>query len=1024
MRVIRSFLILLVLFSLNASAQYFGRNKVQWEKFDFRVLKTQHFDIYYYPEAEPVVQDIGRMAERWYERLSRVFGHQFERKPIVLYANHPDFQQTTTTGGLIGEGTGGFTDSFLNRVVLPLTPVNADNDHVLGHELVHVFQFDISNRVSQTPGRRFNVQQLPLWIIEGLAEYFSQGREDPQTAMWLRDAAINNRMPDLKKITRDPRLSPYQFGQGFWAYVGGRWGDDNVTRLFLASGIVGVEEAFSRVLGATSKEVFEGWAASVRETYDPIVSTRWKPEQLGKALLNKENTGGDLNVSPAISPDGRRVAFLSTRDLFTIGLFLADAQTGKVLKRIVSSDSNPHFDALRFIDSSGSWSPDGEKLAFVVIERGDNRIAIVDVDSGRIEERIKVPGVNALSNPAWSPDGRQIAFSGQARGVSDLYIYDLQSNQVRQITNDPYSDLQPAWSPDGGTLAFVTDRGASTDLALLEFESLRLALVSAGGGAVQLLDLFPETRHINPQFSPDGENLYFIANPGGISDVFRYSVNGGALARVSNVATGVAGITDTSPAMSVAMRSGDVVFSLFEKGRYSIYRANSEAMRGQVVAREGGPGRAGILPPITEGRQETVVSYLDMPTAGLPPRNARFRTGPYDSSLKLTYLGPPTVGAGVSDYGVGLSGSINAYFSDILGTHEVGTALVTGGSSGQSFSSSIAGQVYYLNKEQRINYGAAVSHIPYVSAFTSGRTEVINVDGQPVLADIIQQQRQIQTVDELTLLSHYPLSRTRRMEANAGFSHYGFKLEVEEAIVVGNQIIDHDVRNLPAPDSINLYNAAFAFVGDSSFYGFVSPVKGTRYRFEVGTVHGDLAFQTALADYRRYFFARPVTFAIRGLHYGRYGDDSEDSRLSDLYIGRSTLVRGYDLNDISLSECVREPGSAACPVFDRLVGSKLGVVSAELRLPLVGTEDFGLIRGSFMPVELAAFVDGGVAWTEDEEPKLTFEEDSTERVPVFSAGITARILLGGYLPLQFYYAFPFQRPQQDAVFGFAIAPGW
>src|SRR5688572_16793835 len=325
-----SVITLLVLISTAAHAQYFGRNKVQWEKFDFRVLRTEHFDIYYYPDEEPVVADIGRMAERWYERLSRVFGHTFERKPIVLYANHPDFQQTTTTGGLIGEGTGGFTDAFLNRVVLPLTPVNADNDHVLGHELVHVFQFDIATRAGQQPNRRFNLQQLPLWIIEGLAEYFSQGRVDPQTAMWLRDAAIHDRLPDLKKLSRDPRLSPYQFGQAFWAYIGGRWGDDNVTRLFLASGFLGVEEAFPRVLGVTHKEVFDAWHAAVRETYDPVVTARWKPEQLGQALLSKERSGGDLNVAPVISPDGRQIAYLSTRDLFSIGLFLADAQTGRV----------------------------------------------------------------------------------------------------------------------------------------------------------------------------------------------------------------------------------------------------------------------------------------------------------------------------------------------------------------------------------------------------------------------------------------------------------------------------------------------------------------------------------------------------------------------------------------------------------------------------------------------------------------------------------------------------------------------
>src|SRR3954469_8232437 len=106
----RVLLISLALFSLSlpASAQYFGRNKVQYENFNWRVLKTEHFDIHYYPEEEPAVRDAARMAERWYRRLSSVFQRDFhERKPIILYADQSDFQQTTVVSGMISQGTGG-----------------------------------------------------------------------------------------------------------------------------------------------------------------------------------------------------------------------------------------------------------------------------------------------------------------------------------------------------------------------------------------------------------------------------------------------------------------------------------------------------------------------------------------------------------------------------------------------------------------------------------------------------------------------------------------------------------------------------------------------------------------------------------------------------------------------------------------------------------------------------------------------------------------------------------------------------
>ena len=105
-RVVLSALLLTLLAVPTTEAQYFGRNKVQWEQFDFKVLQTEHFDIYYYEQEADVVEDIGRMSERWYARLSRVFNHSFRKKPIVLYANSADFHQTTTTGGTIGEGTG------------------------------------------------------------------------------------------------------------------------------------------------------------------------------------------------------------------------------------------------------------------------------------------------------------------------------------------------------------------------------------------------------------------------------------------------------------------------------------------------------------------------------------------------------------------------------------------------------------------------------------------------------------------------------------------------------------------------------------------------------------------------------------------------------------------------------------------------------------------------------------------------------------------------------------------------------
>jgi Tol biopolymer transport system component len=1002
-----------------ADAQYFGRNKVQWEKFDFKVLHTPHFDIYYYKQEADVVNDIGRMAERWYDRLSRVFAHEFAKKPIVLYANSADFQQTTTTPGLIGEGTGGFTDPFQNRIVMPLTGDYAENDHVLGHEMVHVFQFDIANTLVRNR-RRFDVEGLPLWIVEGMAEYFSKGRVDPLTAMWIRDATNHNRLPDLRRLTDDPRYFPYRYGEAFFAYVGGRYGDDNVVRFFLAAGSMGIEEAFLRVFGIPAKQIFEDWHASARELYEPVFLRR--PETLGTPLLGRKTTRGTLNIGPAVSPDGRWIAFLSTRELFTIDLYLADAKSGRIVRKLLSADTNPHFDALRFIDSAGSWSPDSRKLAVATYERGDNYLAIVDADSGKVDRTIRVPGVDALSNPAWSPDGHSIAFSGQPMGVTDLFIYDLDSHQVRRLTNDVFADLEPAWSPDGKTIAFVSDRGAGTELSQLRYNEMRISTIDVASGAIKTLPLFEAAKHINPQFSPDGGSLYFIANPEGVPDIYRYSFADGTITRMTRIATGVGGITELSPALSVS-QSGTIAFSVYENDDYDIYELPQSNGIETVSASLGNEApRAALLPPLRATAPTNYTSYLERPLQGLLPESSSFPTTRYSPALHLTYLGPPTIGVGVDRFGYGAAGTISAYFSDVLGQQNVGFTFQGGGSSyGGSVGDQFGADAFYLNQKQRFNWGADVSHIPYVTAATAAFQDFVDVNGQQVLADIYQQQRDIVTVDDISGLAQYPLSQTRRLETSVGLERLGFKTQIEQLIYINGQLASDETHTLNKT-SLNFARGSFAFVGDSSVFGFISPIRGTRYRYDVEALSGDLNFETALADYRHYFFARPVTFAIRGLHYGRYGSDAEDPRISPLFLGDGTLVRGYEFGSFDQVEC-HASGSDQCPVLDRLIGSRIAVANAEVRVPLFGVRGFGIISGAFLPTELVGFFDAGAAWTAENKVKVRFSRDTNDRVPVASAGIAARILLA-YIPLEFYWAKPFQRPDSGWVFGFNIAPGW
>jgi Tol biopolymer transport system component len=734
----------------------------------------------------------------------------------------------------------------------------------------------------------------------------------------------------------------------------------------------------------------------------------------------------EMNIGPALSPDGRYIAFLSSRELFSIDIFLADAKTGQVIRRLVSSDRDSHIESLRFIESAGSWSPDSSKLAFITFAKGDNFLSFVDVETRKVEHR-KVPGLEALSNIAWSPDGKTMAISGQSTGVSDLFLYNLETNEVRRLTGDRYADLQPAWSPDGRQIAFVTDRGGETVLEQLEFNAQRLAVIDVASGQVRLVEAFNRALHINPHWAPDGRSIYFISNPEGIPDVYRITIPEGQLSRVTAVDTGVAGITDMSPALTVAARSGEIAFSLYEDDNYNIYALPAGTLGTATTPppppTEGTAQRAALLPPL-RGTGSEITGYLMRPEEGLPGSSTQFTEKPYSSDLKLAYIGPPTLGVGINEFGFGAGGSVTAFFSDILGRHNVGFTFQGGGGSGtESLAEQLGGEVLYLNQASRFNWGADLVHVPYVYA-TAGYTRGPYTDenGNTFIADLYIQQREVQTTTDFSLLGQYPFSSTRRVEASGGAQRYSYKRELDTYVIVGNQVIDRFTEDLGGGFALDLLKASAAFVGDSSTYGFISPIAGTRYRYEIESLNGDLNFETALADWRKYFFKRPVTLAVRALHYGRYGDGAEDPRLSPLYLGQGSLMRGYDPYSINVGEC-GPAATTVCPVFDRLLGTRIGHASVELRAPLLGTKEFGLIDSPFVPTEIFAFADAGAAWTDDEKVVWKYETNSSERVPVFSVGLGLRILLS-YIPIEVYAAKPFQRPDEELVYGFNIVPGW
>ncbi len=555
-----------------ARAQYFGQNKVQYRTFDWHVIETQHFEVHYYGSERQAALDASRMAERAYARLSRILQHEFqEKKPIILYQSQSDFAQTNTTEGDLGEGTGGFTDFARNRMVLPFTGSYADFEHVLQHEMVHAFQYDIFSHGHAGAGlQTISAVNPSLWFMEGMAEYLSIGPVDPHTAMWMRDAAIHGRMPTIEQLTYDNRYFPYRYGHALWAYIGQKWGDESIGAILQGTLSGGIEHSFQRVLGISLENLGDEWVEAVQNTYLPQLPDQQRPRAMSHLVLNERNSGGGYHVSPQVSPDGSRVVYLSERNFFFVDMYIADVATGKKVQKLVQSSLNANFESLRFINSTGAWSPDGREFLFVSKNRGEDVLNILDVRHRNLVGRLRL-GMVGITNPSWSPDGSRIVFTGFNGGWSNLFLVNRDGSDLRQLTDDAYADLMPTWSPDGQKIAFCTDRGPDTDFSMLRFGNLRIALYWLDGDSIQVLDRMDEGKNVNPVWAPDGQSLAFLSSRTGINNVFLYDFGAHDIYQITRAYTGITGITDLSPAISWARDADRMAITYYEDGAYNVY---------------------------------------------------------------------------------------------------------------------------------------------------------------------------------------------------------------------------------------------------------------------------------------------------------------------------------------------------------------------------------------------------------------------------------------------------------------------
>jgi hypothetical protein len=508
-----------------------------------------------------------------------------------------------------------------------------------------------------------------------------------------------------------------------------------------------------------------------------------------------------------------------------------------------------------------------------------------------------------------------------------------------------------------------------------------------------------------------------VSDQNGVSNIYFTSLQNGETHQITNVQTGVTGIAPLSPALSVATETGRLAFSVIEDDKYNIYTLpTSSGGQGASVDRF----QAGGLPPANDKEQPDFFSAAAGPSsqvAGLNPERD-FTSVEYDPDLSLEYAAPVNISVGSTNFGSVVGGGIGLYWSDMLGQHNLLTGVQTSSIMDGNFLNNLAGIVAYQNQTSRWDWGLVAEQVPYV---TGGLTQAVGaIEGETVLVEEADTFWQIER--QFSGFVAYPFNRAQRVEFSLGYQNIGFDAESRTIVVsrFGDLLFD-ETTDLSTPDPLHFGIGSAALVYDTSLFGGTSPIAGTRYRLEAGGNAGTFSFSTGLADLRHYIqVLRPLTIAGRVLHYGRYGGGAEDSRLQSLFLGYTSLVRGYSTNSFSLRECgegAEETGR--CPVYDQLFGSRLAVGNVEARLQLIGP--VGLYQTARVPpVEIAPFYDAGIAWTSDEQRDLF----DLVRSPVSSTGVSGRVNVLGFAVFQASYVHPIDRPAQKWVWEFGLVTGF
>ncbi|HBA61151.1 MAG TPA: hypothetical protein DCZ92_10100 [Elusimicrobia bacterium] len=584
----------LLLAAVCAGAQ--EQNKVIVKDFKWAVYSTPHFDVHYYPDSEPWLAYAGKVLEDAYSRQSAELNPALTKRiPFFLYASQNDMQQNNVAD--VSDGVGGLTEAFKDRFMVWSDGSRGWLKNVIEHEFAHEVQFSLLVDGFWKSARILKTYIYPSWMMEGIAEYETGGEDYAVEKMYARDAVLGGGLPRLSRLTQFGHLKPHQVtlayktGGQVIRFLAQQYGSDKPRKLLeifrnkyestsVLLPLIGTDlEEFDRKFREYSSLKYGAEAASERLQ---------EPGVYGVQITSGASGIPEFNMSPAVSPDGKSLAYLSTRAGHPSEVRIRDLATGAEKKLEAFSAGAENIPYGRFTKPlrSLSWSPDGASLVFAGQKNHREYLFLYSVPSGRVT-RAGMEGLAEVRQPVFSPDGKKVAFIGMGGSFNDIYEVAAERlahggavgrDELARLTDSRQDEASPAYAPDGSGLAYSceTERGGAL--------TRELCFLPAGGTPRSLLRL--DGAVYDPVFSPDGKTLYFISDSGDNFELYSFDRVSGNVSRLTRSLGG----------MFTPLAAGDrLYFSAFRRGEMHLYAAPAALpAAGTVAAR--GTGEEGGAP--------------------------------------------------------------------------------------------------------------------------------------------------------------------------------------------------------------------------------------------------------------------------------------------------------------------------------------------------------------------------------------------------------------------------------------------